>query len=88
MPSGKRSRMLPPSPTSISRRSQREAQEAAIEVFTKAGVKVQTLTFEEYSAWLQIAKDGPWKSYRALSPRAADLFNSMLQSFIDSGKLQ
>ena len=54
--------------------SQREAQEQAIEVFTKAGVKVQELSFEEYSAWLQVAKDGPWKSYRALSPRAADLF--------------
>jgi TRAP-type transport system periplasmic protein len=68
--------------------SQREAQEAAIEVFAKAGVTVQTLAFEEYSAWLSIAKSGPWKSYRALSPRAADLFDSMLQSFIDSGKLQ
>ena len=56
-------------------------------MFTKAGVKVQTLTFEEYAAWLQIAKDGPWKRYRAISPRAADLFDSHAASFIDSGKL-
>jgi len=68
--------------------SQREAQEQAIEVFTKAGVKVQELSFEEYSAWLQVAKDGPWKSYRALSPRAADLFDSLLRSFINSGTRQ
>lgn len=66
--------------------SQREAQEAAIEAFTKAGVKVQPLTFEEYAAWLQVAKTGAWKNYRDVSPRAADLFDSMLQSFIDSGK--
>lgn len=65
--------------------TQREAQEAALETFTKAGVKVQELTFEEYAAWLRIAKDGPWKTYRAISPRAADLFDTMLKSFIDSG---
>ena len=66
--------------------SQREAQEAAVEAFTKAGVKVQALTFEEYAAWLQIAKDTSWKDYRAISPRASELFNSLLRSFIDSSK--
>ena len=66
--------------------SQREAQEAAVEAFTKAGVKVQPLTFEEYAAWLQIAKDTSWKNYRAISPRASELFNSLLRSFIDSSK--
>jgi TRAP-type C4-dicarboxylate transport system substrate-binding protein len=65
--------------------TQREAQEAAIETFTKAGIKVQELGFEEYAAWLRIAKDGSWKSYRALSPRASDLFDTMLKTFIDSG---
>ena len=65
--------------------TQREAQEQAVDVFTKAGVKVQELSFEEYSAWLQVAKDGPWKSYRAVSPRAAELFDTMLRSFIASG---
>jgi TRAP-type C4-dicarboxylate transport system substrate-binding protein len=66
--------------------SQREAQENAVEAFTKAGVKVQALTFEEYAAWLQIAKDTSWKDYRAVSPRASELFDSLLRSFIDSGK--
>lgn len=68
--------------------SQREAQEAAVETFAKAGIKVQPLTFEEYAAWLQIAKDTAWKKYRAVSPRASELFDAMLKSFIDSGKRQ
>ena len=53
--------------------SQREAQEDAVETFTKAGVKVQPLSFEEYAAWLEIARDTAWKNYRAVSPRASDL---------------
>jgi TRAP-type C4-dicarboxylate transport system substrate-binding protein len=68
--------------------TQREAQEAAVETFTKAGVKVQPLTFEEYAAWLQIAKDTAWKKYRDISPRAAVLFDSLLRSFINSGTRQ
>lgn len=68
--------------------TQREAAETAVEAFTKAGVKVQPLTFEEYAAWLQIAKDSAWQSYRTVSPRATELLDSMLQSFIDSGKRQ
>jgi TRAP-type transport system periplasmic protein len=66
--------------------TQRESQEAAIDVFSKAGVTVQPLTFPEYAEWLLIAKDGAWKKYRAISPRTADLFDSLLRSFIDSSK--
>jgi TRAP-type transport system periplasmic protein len=68
--------------------SQREAVEAAVEVFTKAGVKVQPLTFEEYAAWLQIAKDTAWKRYRDISPRASDLFDALLRAFISSGEIR
>jgi TRAP-type C4-dicarboxylate transport system substrate-binding protein len=64
--------------------SQRESQETAIDVFTKAGVQVQALSFQEYADWMLIAKDGPWKRYRSLSPRTADLFDSLLRSFIQS----
>jgi TRAP-type C4-dicarboxylate transport system substrate-binding protein len=66
--------------------AQRESQEAAIDVFNKAGVKVQALEFQDYADWLLIAKDGPWKRYRSMSPRAAELFGSLLRSFIDSSK--
>jgi TRAP-type C4-dicarboxylate transport system substrate-binding protein len=66
--------------------SHRESMEAAVETFGKAGVKVQPLSFDEYAAWLQIAKDTSWKSYRAVSPRAGELFDAMLKAFIDSGK--
>jgi TRAP-type C4-dicarboxylate transport system substrate-binding protein len=67
---------------------QREAQETSLEAFAKAGVKVQPLSFEEYAAWLEIAKDTAWKSYRQVSPRASDLFDSLLRSFINSGPRQ
>jgi TRAP-type transport system periplasmic protein len=66
--------------------TQREAQEAAAEAFSKAGAKVRELSFEEYAAWLHIARDSSWKKYQAVSPRAAELFAAMLQSFVDSGK--
>ena len=66
--------------------TQREASEAAVEAFTKAGAKVHELSFEEYAAWLHIARDSSWKKYQAVSPRAAELFAAMLQSFVDSGK--
>jgi TRAP-type C4-dicarboxylate transport system substrate-binding protein len=68
--------------------SQRESQEAAVEAFAKAGVKVQPLTFEDYAAWVQIAKDTAWKNYRAVSPRASELLDSLLRSFITSGNRQ
>jgi len=67
---------------------QREAQEAAVEAFAKAGVQVQPLGFDDYAAWLQIAKDTAWKNYRAVSPRASELFDSLLRSLIGSGTRQ
>ena len=66
--------------------TQREALESAQEAFTKAGAKVRELTFDEYAAWLHIARDSSWKKYQSVSPQAAELFAAMLQSFIDSGK--
>jgi len=66
--------------------SQREAQETAVEAFGRAGVKVQPLTFEEYAAWLQVAKESAWKKYRQVSPRASELLDVMLKSFIDSSR--
>jgi len=66
--------------------SQRESQETAVEAFTKAGVKVQPLSFEEYAAWLEIARDTAWKNYRAVSPRASDLLDSLLRGFVESSK--
>jgi TRAP-type C4-dicarboxylate transport system substrate-binding protein len=66
--------------------SQREAQEAAVEVFTKAGVKVQPLTYEDYAAWLQIAKDTAWKNYRDVSPRSSEMLDSLLRAFVESSK--
>lgn len=66
--------------------TQREAREDAVEVFAKAGVKVQPLAFEDYAAWVQIARDTAWKNYRAVSPRASDLLDSLLRAFVESSK--
>jgi len=66
--------------------TQREAEQAAGEAFTKAGAQVRELSFEEYAAWLQIARVSSWKKYQSISPRANELFEVMLRSFINSGK--
>jgi TRAP-type C4-dicarboxylate transport system substrate-binding protein len=66
--------------------SQREAQEAAVEVFAKAGVHVQPLNYDAYAAWLTIARDTAWKNYRAVSPRASGLLDSLLRAFVESSK--
>jgi hypothetical protein len=52
----------------------------------KPEAKVEPLSFEDYAAWLEIAKDTAWKKYRSIGPRANDLFDEMLKSFINSGK--
>ena len=49
-------------------------------------MKVQPLSFEEYAAWLEIARDTAWKNYRAVSPRASDLLDSLLRGFVESSK--
>jgi hypothetical protein len=59
-----------------------------VEIFTKAGVTVQPLTFEEYAAWLQIAKDTAWKRYRNISPRTGNLFDALLRAFISGGGIR
>ncbi|MCL4766836.1 MAG: TRAP transporter substrate-binding protein DctP [Hyphomicrobiaceae bacterium] len=66
--------------------TQRDALQMAVEAFTKAGANVKELTFEEYAAWLNVAKVSSWEEYQKISPVAASLFTSMLRSFIDSDK--
>jgi TRAP-type transport system periplasmic protein len=65
--------------------SQRKALNAALEAFSKAGVKVRQLSFEEYSAWLNVAKDTSWRTYRDISPLADDLLSSMIQIIMSNG---
>lgn len=67
-------------------KTQEEALKAAIDAFTKAGAKVRQLSFEEYAAWLNVARDTSWRTYQAISPAADELLLSMLQSFIDSDR--
>jgi TRAP-type C4-dicarboxylate transport system substrate-binding protein len=66
--------------------TQREAEQAAIDAFVKGGAEVRALTFEEYAAWLRLAKDGSWETYQNISPRAQELFAALLRSFVESGK--
>lgn len=66
--------------------TQRDALKTAVDAFSKAGAKVRELTFEEYAAWLTVAKVSSWEEYQKISPVAADLFMSMLRSFIESDK--
>ena len=61
--------------------SQRESQEAAIDVFSKAGVQVQALSFKDYADWLI---RGGLAEVQVDQPEDSDLFNSLLRSFIQS----
>lgn len=67
-------------------KQQEEALQAAIDAFTKAGAKVRQLSFDEYAAWLNVARETSWRTYQAISPAADELLLSMLQSFIDSDR--
>jgi TRAP-type C4-dicarboxylate transport system substrate-binding protein len=66
--------------------SQREAEQQAVSTFRKAGANVRPMTFEEYESWLHIANTTSWRTYRESSETARLLFDSMLQSFVDSGQ--
>jgi TRAP-type C4-dicarboxylate transport system substrate-binding protein len=66
--------------------TQRDALRVATETFQKAGATVRELAYDEYENWLKVAKVSSWEEYQKISPVAADLFTSMLRSFIDSDK--
>ncbi len=66
--------------------TQRDALKTAVDTFRKAGAQVRELSYDEYEGWLQVAKVSSWENYRNISPVAAELFSSMLRSFIDSDK--
>lgn len=63
---------------------QREAAEQAVAHFTSANAKIGTLSFEDYVAWASLAKDTAWKKYREGGPKAVQLMDAMLRSFIAS----
>ncbi|MFX8836666.1 hypothetical protein ABTM80_18815, partial [Acinetobacter baumannii] len=46
--------------------------------------KVEPLGFEDYAAWAELAKNTAWQDYRKVSPKAAELMNAMLRSFINA----
>lgn len=64
--------------------TQRDALKTAVDTFEKAGAQVRELTYDEYEAWLKVAKVSSWEEYQKISPVASDLFTSMLRSFIAS----
>lgn len=65
---------------------QREAEQKAVEVFTKQGVKIRKMSIDEYEAWSRIAKETIWPEYRKISPTADGLFVALFTSLIQSGK--
>ena len=65
--------------------SQSDAEQKAIKAFTEAGATVRTLSFEEYRAWLELARESSWRDYESISLQAQDLLSEMMISFIESG---
>jgi len=66
--------------------TQRDALKSAVEAFEKAGATVRELNYDEYEDWLRVAKVSSWEEYQKISPVAAELFASMLRSFIESDR--
>lgn len=66
--------------------TQREAEESAVAAFEKAGATVHRLTFEEYAAWITIAKGSSWQKYQSVNETSQQLFTALLQGFVDSAK--
>ena len=64
--------------------NQRDAEHQAVATFRSAGATVRPMTFDEYQDWLHIANATSWRSYRNSSDAARLLFDSMLQSFVNS----
>ncbi|MDX2205843.1 MAG: TRAP transporter substrate-binding protein DctP [Hyphomicrobiaceae bacterium] len=64
--------------------TQREAEELTAARFAEKKAKVEPLTFEDYAAWAELAKNTAWQSYRKVSPKATELMNAMLRSFINA----
>jgi len=55
---------------------QREARQNVVERFRKAGVEVRSMTQEDYTAWLRLAKGSAWPAFAVTSPRAARLLEA------------
>jgi len=68
--------------------TQIDAERLAVEAFNKAGGSVTKLSFEDYAAWLEIARASSWREYEAVSPQADELLTAMMLSFIESGDRQ
>ena len=66
--------------------SQRLAEQRAVSAFKEAGASVRPMTFDEYVGFLRVANATSWSAYREISEPANELLESMLRSFIDSGR--
>ena len=66
--------------------SQRLVEQRAVSAFRDAGASVRPMTFDEYVGFLRIANATSWRAYREISEPANELLESMLRSFIDSGR--
>ena len=66
--------------------SQRLVEQRAVSAFRDAGASVRPMTFDEYIGFLRVANATSWNAYREISEPANELLESMLRSFIDSGR--
>jgi TRAP-type C4-dicarboxylate transport system substrate-binding protein len=67
-------------------KSQTLAEQRAVSAFKEAGASVRPMTFEEYVEFLRVANATSWNAYREISEPANGLLESMMRSFIESGR--
>jgi TRAP-type transport system periplasmic protein len=69
-------------------KSQTLAEQRAVSAFKDAGASVRPMTFEEHIDFVRAANATSWNAYREISEPANELLESMMRSFIESGRRQ
>ncbi len=67
---------------------QKEASEVMVREFTKAGAAVRQLSDSEYGAWVALAKETAWESFKKNIPGGASLISAVESSIAALPKTQ
>jgi TRAP-type transport system periplasmic protein len=66
-------------------RTQRDAEERFVDIFTRAGAKARTLGREEYLAWLHLAQQTAWAEYLTISPGSKTMLYDTIETLLAGG---
>ena len=67
-------------------RTQAEAEQKFVQVFSDVGAKYHKFTHDEYLAWLRLAQQTAWKEYMTISPVAESMLMEAVETVMFSGR--